>query len=242
MHSDAVPVRPSLGRRHSPLGIALRHRPRLLVAVFVVGFLLTTGASTLVAASVDLSAWVGSAGGVDPTGPLSMPRLALEAGLLGGLAAATFAVAVRLVRDRRVRPARAVAPLAVAVSGFVSGVLVGTAVLPALLTLRTGATGVPLASAVDPTGVAELVLVLPLSVGVGVALPAALAAVVRAGATSRYVSARQRGFVALAVATLAATHSPADLPTFALVATPPLAGFGVGLAWLEFGRAGSSAR
>jgi hypothetical protein len=241
MHSDAVPVRTPLGRRHSPLGTALRHRPRLLAAVFVVGFLLATGTATLVAASVDLSAWVGAASGVDPSGPLSTPRLALEAGLLGGLAATALVVAVRLVHDRRVRPARAVAPLAVAAGGFAAGVLVGTAALPALFTLQTGATGVPLASAVDPTGVAELVLVFPLSAGVGVALPAALVAAVRAGATSRYVSARQRGFVALAVVTLAATHSPADLPTFALVAAPSLTGFGVGLAWLEFGRAGSSA-
>ncbi|AUV82646.1 preprotein translocase subunit TatC [Salinigranum rubrum] len=234
MHSDVVPARPPLGRRRSPLGTALRSRPRRLVAVFVLGLLLTTGCVALVAATVDLSPWLGSVSEADPTGSLSTLRLALEAGLLGGLAATALAVTARLVRDRRVRPARAVGPLAAAGCGFVSGVLVAVAVLPALLTLRTGATGVPLGSAVDPTGVAELVCFFPLGVGVGTALPGLLVAAVRAGAVPRYTSTRQRGFVALAVVTLAATHSPADLPTFALLAAPPLGGFGLGVAWLEF--------
>jgi hypothetical protein len=234
MHSDVVPTRPPLGRPCPPLGTALRRRPRRLVAAFLLGVLLTTGCVALVATRVNLAVWLGSVGGTDPTGSLSTPRLALEAGLLGGLTATALVVTARLVRDRRVRPARAVGPLAVAGGGFVFGALVAVAVLPALLTLRTGATGVPLGSTVDPTGVAELVCFFPLSVGVGTALPGFLVAAVRAGALSRYLSTRQRGFVALVVVTLAATHSPADLPTFALLAAPPLGGFGLGVAWLEF--------
>lgn len=233
MHSDVTPARSPFEAPLPPLGTALRRR-RPVVAAFVTGTVISALAALAVLDTVDLAAWIAATGGVEHVGTLSTLRLTIEVGVLGGLAASAFVVVCLLTRDDRVRPGPAVVPLSIAVGGFVVGALLAVGVLPALFGLRTAATGVPLASAVDPTGVAELVCFFPVSVGIGVALPAMLVAGVRAGAVSRYVSTRQRGLVALLVVTLAATHSPADLPTFALVAAPPLAGFGVGLAWLEF--------
>jgi Sec-independent protein secretion pathway component TatC len=123
----------------------------------------------------------------------------------------------------------------VAPGGFLAGVVATHSVLPALLALRAAGGGTSLAATVGPTGVVELALFLPIAVGVGAAFPVSLVGAVRTGAIPRYTSTRQRGVVALAFVTVAATHSPPDLTTFGLVALPLFVGFGTGLAWLELG-------
>jgi hypothetical protein len=45
--------------------------------------------------------------------------------------------------------------------------------------------------------------------------------------------------VAVALLSIASVYSPPDLPTFALVALPPFAGLGLGLAWLTVGPVGA---
>lgn len=233
MHPDAVSALGGGGRRGSPLGDALRRRRRSLLLAFV----LTTLLASAVVHRVDLVALsstatlAGRVGDVE-LNALSTLRLALEAGLLCGLASTALVAIGVLARDRRVRLSRGVPHLLLAGVGFLGGAAVARLVLPLVFAFESPA-GQSLAAAVAPAGVVELALFFPVAVGVGVALPALLIAAVRAGTVPRYTSTRQRGYAALAFVTLAATHSPADLTTFGLFALPPFVGFGIGLAWLE---------
>ncbi|WP_380678029.1 hypothetical protein [Salinigranum sp. GCM10025319] len=234
MHSDVAPSLTLGGRRGSPLGDSLRRRRRSLALVFV----LTTLLASILVARVDLvalSATATSAGGVDAgSGALPTLRLALEAGLLCGLASTALVVVGVLARNPRVRLFRGLPHLSLAVVGCLGGAVLARLSLPFVLALD-GPAGGTLATAVAPVGVVELALFFPVAVGVGVALPALLVAAVRAGAVPRYTSTRQRGYPVLVFVTLAATHSPADITTFGLFALPLFVGFGVGLAWLELG-------
>jgi Sec-independent protein secretion pathway component TatC len=234
MHSDAVHALTLRGRRGSPLGDALRRRRRSLALVFAVTTLLASAVVhrfdlVALSAQATVTGDVVSGARLDTFSTL---RLALEAGLLCGLASTALVTTALLTRDRRVRLSRGVPQLLLGVVGFLGGASVARLALPFVLAFD-GPAGGTIAATVDPVGVVELALFFPVAVGVGVALPALLVAAVRAGAVPRYTSTRQRGYATLAFVTLAATHSPADLTTFGLFALPPFAGFGVGLAWLE---------
>jgi Sec-independent protein secretion pathway component TatC len=231
MHSDLAPTLTSRRERGSPLGTALHRNSRGLLAVFA---LTTAVATAVVASTVDFVAAVPYTA-VATLDPLTSARLAVEVGLVVGLASTTVATACVVASHPRVRVGRAVPLVLVAPVGFVTGVAAGHAVLPALFALRPAGSVTSLAAVVGPAGVVELALFFPVAVGVGAALPAVSVAAVRAGAVPRYTSTRQRGVVALAFVTVAATHSPPDLTTFGLVALPLFVGFGTGLAWLELG-------
>lgn len=229
MHPDLASSRPGLDGSRSPLGRTLRRHRRRLLAGFVATSLLATGAAVVVLDTATLPPSVGAVG----LGTVAVFRLAVEVGLLVGGCSIALLVAGLLVGDPAVRLRRAFPHSCLVPVCALFGVVLAHAVLPALLALHTPATGGVLGDTLDPVGVVELVLFFPAATGIGAALPPLSVAAVRARAIPARPTTRQRGLVALSFVVFAATHSPTDLPTFALVAAPLFAGFGISLVWLE---------
>ncbi|MFC4357539.1 twin-arginine translocase subunit TatC [Halobium salinum] len=235
--------------RYTPLGATVRDRFGVLLGVWLLTTVVTL--LVLVGSGVDLLATAAPLSssasdvtvvGTDPTDALLFG--AEVASLVGGTLALVVATGLAARDDDRVELAAGRSQFLLAAATFVAGVSVGRTFVSTLLrdihlldtvgaatVLESGTSG----AVVALRALAELGLFVPVAVGVGAALPCFLVGAVRAGLAPRYTSDRMRGFVALALVTFAAVYSPPDLPSLALVAVPPFAGFAVGLAWLEFG-------
>lgn len=221
----------------TPLGVALRRRWRLLFATLV--------AVTSVAFAVDSllgidSIWVIGAAGRSwtSTGPVESPvteyLLRLERASLVGLCAVTLLTPVVAARGRddvhlRDGATASLVALLAGVGGNVLGHLVGVDILLGLLAAEVVA---PVGTG-GPFWMAELVVWLPLTVGLAVCLPAAVVAAVRSGLVVRRPTTRQRWLAALGVLTFVAIYSPSDSVTFVFGSILGLAGLVVGLALVE---------
>lgn len=230
------------GARDGPLAAAARLYFRSLLAVF----LLVSAVAAAVAGTVDLAAAVpasvspsavpnSAASGSDGLTLLSRTnlRLVLEVGALSGAVATGLVLVASVARDPRVSLSHGRRHAAFAALAFVAAAACGRFSLPAVVD-AVGPFAAASGPALDASWFAEVWLFFPVALGFAAAAPFLLVGVVRAGVVGRFISTRQRGYVALAVVTYAACFSPPDGVTFAAFAAPPLAGFAAGLAWLEF--------
>jgi hypothetical protein len=231
-------------RGRSPFGATLRGRARELLVACLLGTLATYALlAALGAPALEAAIPHGALRGDGPTpavivgSPTTSHLLRAECALLGGVAL-SLAAAVGYAGhdDDRVDLSRCVGPLVVAAGLFVAGAVVGRLlVVPASVDLLLSGfgSGSGRRTVADARWLAELGLFVPASVGVGAALPALVVGAVRGRLLPRYTGSRARGLAALALLAFASVYSPPDLPTFALVAAPPFAGFAAGIAWLE---------
>jgi Sec-independent protein secretion pathway component TatC len=164
------------------------------------------------------------------TGPRATGRLPTAASLVG-LVAAAAALPALARRDPSVRLERARVHLVAVPAAFLVGAVVGArAVVPLAAALDVAPPG----PGVGVAALGEFALGLVAASGAALALPSAVLGAFRAGLVPRYTSTGGRGLAALAVLAFASLYSPADLPSFALVALPPFGGLAAGLALLEF--------
>jgi hypothetical protein len=235
MSADARARWSSARRDRSPVGTAARgHVPALALVFLAVGGVASAG--TL---STDIGAVAVSMAGETTPGvglrPRLQLRLALEVGALAGFGAAGVATLGFTASDDRVDLRRG-APVAAlgALAGVVAAAVGWVVLTPALVdAFASGATSAGVAPSTDAAWLAEVGLFVPVALALGAALPSFVVAAARSGLVSARLGGRQRGYAVLAVAVFASLFSPPDPATFALVAAPPLGGFGLGVAWLE---------
>jgi sec-independent protein translocase protein TatC len=226
VHEDLAPSR---GGR---LLTTLRdHWPVLLVAgtlSFVVAFVSLSAADDLL---VSLADPLVASGQVVVGSPFGV--LLFTAELAGGVAAGVVALLFTGVAFRNAgafRRRAVVGPLAAAGLLFAVGVAVGLTVVVPLLgdLLASGALASGFRPSYHAVWSAELVVFLPVVVGVALAFPALLVASVRGGVVRPGTLGSRWPVALLGAVLVAALFSPPDSLTFVLYAGLLLAGYGVG--------------
>lgn len=225
-------------RTATPLGATLRRRWRLLGLTFLAATLVAFVADA--AAGVDARTVAGLAYASESWGlpvrlPLTERVLRLQRASLVGLCTVVVATPLFAARDseavdlRRGRNAFAVT-LGAGLVGVAAGVVVGVDAVLALLAARW----------VDVPGtsgrfwLAELVVAIPVVLGVAAALPAAVVGAARSGLVDRRTTTRQRWLAVLALLCFASLYTPSDSLTFVLGVTAVLGGLLAGLGLLEY--------
>jgi sec-independent protein translocase protein TatC len=226
VHEDLAPSR---GGR---LLTTLRdHWPVLLVAgtlSFVVAFVSLSAADDLL---VSLADPLVASGQVVVGSPFGV--LLFTAELAGGVAAGVVALLFTGVAFRNAgafRRRAVVGPLAAVGLLFAVGVAVGLTVVVPLLgdLLASGALASGFRPSYHAVWSAELVVFLPVVVGVALAFPALLVASVRGGVVRPGTLGSRWPVALLGAVLVAALFSPPDSLTFVLYAGLLLAGYGVG--------------